>query len=52
LVSQLNDKRARLVELEMIRARDLLQVAPEVLAEIRQTEQQIQRLLNVLKGDA
>lgn len=48
LIEQLNVKRARLVDLEVIRARDLLNVAPAVLAEIRQTEQEIQRLLGVL----
>jgi hypothetical protein len=48
LIEQLNVKRARLVDLEVIRARDLLNVSPTVLAEIRQTEQEIQRLLNTL----
>lgn len=48
LVGQVNARRARLVDLEIIRARDLLNVSPTVLAEIRQTEQEIQRLLGML----
>jgi hypothetical protein len=48
LIEQLNIRRARLVDLEVIRARDLLNVSPTVLAEIRQTEQEIQKLLNTL----
>ncbi len=49
-VEQLNARRARLVELEVIRARELLDVSPTVLAEIRQTEQEIQRILSGLGG--
>ena len=48
LIEQLNVRRARLVDLEVIRARNLLDTSPTVLAEIRQTEQEIQRLLNTL----
>jgi len=48
LIEQLNVKRARLVDLEVIRARDLLNASPTVLAEIRQTEQEIHRLLSTL----
>jgi hypothetical protein len=48
VIEQLNIKRARLVDLEVIRARNLLDVSPTVLAEIRQIEQEIQRLLNTL----
>jgi hypothetical protein len=40
----LNDRRSRLVELEVIRARALLGVSAEVLAEIRQTEDEIREL--------
>ncbi|MGC8779424.1 MAG: hypothetical protein ACP5UQ_01010 [Anaerolineae bacterium] len=50
LAAQLNARRARLMELELIRARDLLRVAPSVLEEIRQTEQEIRRLRNILEG--
>ncbi|MCX7669077.1 MAG: ATP-binding protein, partial [Anaerolineae bacterium] len=50
LAAQLNARRARLVELELIRARDLFHVAPSVLEEIRQTEQEIRRLRNMLEG--
>ncbi|MEJ5199258.1 MAG: hypothetical protein WHX53_10070 [Anaerolineae bacterium] len=50
LAAQLNARRARLVELELIRARDLLHVAPAVLEEIRQTEQEIRRLRTILEG--
>ncbi len=48
LIEQLNVKRARLVDLEVIRARNLLDTSPTVLAEIRQAEQEIQRLLSTL----
>ena len=44
LIEQLNDRRSRLVELEMIRARELLGVSAQVLAEIRQTEDEIREL--------
>ncbi len=47
-IEQLNAKRTRLMELEVIRARQLLDVSPAVLAEIRQTEQEIERLLTAL----
>lgn len=50
LAAQLNARRSRLVELELIRARDLLHVAPAVLEEIRQTEQEIRRLRSMLAG--
>ncbi len=50
LAAQLNAHRSRLVELELIRARDLLHVAPSVLEEIRQTEQEIRRLRSMLEG--
>ncbi len=48
LVEQLNAKRTRLVELEVLRARQLLDVSPAILAEIRQTEAEIERLLHAL----
>jgi hypothetical protein len=41
LRSQLNARRARLVELEAVRARDLLDVSPKVLAEIEELQKQI-----------
>ena len=44
LIDQLNDRRSRLVELEVIRARELLGVSAQVLAEIRQTEDEIREL--------
>jgi hypothetical protein len=44
LIDQLNDRRSRLVELEVIRARALLGVSAHVLAEIRQTEDEIREL--------
>jgi hypothetical protein len=44
LIEQLNDRRSRLVELEMIRAREFLGVSAQVLAEIRQTENEIREL--------
>jgi len=48
LIEQLNDRRSRLVELEVIRARELLGVSAQVLAEIRQTEDEIRELRAVL----
>ena len=45
LRSQLNAHRARLIELEAVRARDLLQVSPQVLAEIEQHQFHIKHLL-------
>lgn len=48
LIEQLNAHRARLVELELVRARELAHVSPAVLTEIRQTEQEIARLLHLL----
>lgn len=44
LVEQLNNRRDRLVELELVRARALTNVSPAVLAEIRQVEQEIAEL--------
>ncbi len=44
LASQLNDRRARLVELEAVRARDFLAVPPQVLAEIEQIQSGIVQL--------
>jgi hypothetical protein len=52
LVEQLNARRAQLVELELIRARELLNTPPAVLAEIRQTEQEIERLLSAVGVNA
>jgi hypothetical protein len=48
LIEQLNDRRSRLVELEVIRARELLGVSAQVLAEIRQTEDEIRELRAML----
>ena len=50
LIEQLNDRRFRLVELEVIRARELLGVSAQVLAEIRQTEEQIRELRATLRA--
>jgi hypothetical protein len=50
LIAQLNDRRSRLVELELIRARELLGVSAQVLAEIRQTEDVIRELRAVLRA--
>jgi hypothetical protein len=44
LIEQLNVKRSRLVALEVIRARELLGVPAQVLAEIRQTEDELREL--------
>ena len=48
LVARLNEKRARLVELEAERARDLLDVSPQVLVEIEQHQAEIQHLRQLL----
>jgi DNA-binding Lrp family transcriptional regulator len=45
---QLNAQRARLVELEAVRARDLLDVSPKVLAEIEELQAQISHLRELL----
>ena len=50
LIAQLNDRRSRLVELEVIRARELLGVSAQVLAEIRQTEDEIRELRAALQA--
>jgi hypothetical protein len=50
LIEQLNDRRSRLVELEVVRARELLGVSPQVLAEIRQTEDDIRELRATLRA--
>jgi len=50
LKTRLNALRARLVELEAVRARDLLGVAPSVLAEIERLQRQIKQLRQLL-GD-
>ena len=46
LVSKLNARRGQLVELEAVRARDLLAVSPQVLAEIDQLQEEIRQLRN------
>ncbi|MGQ9490608.1 MAG: hypothetical protein ACUVR4_10610 [Anaerolineae bacterium] len=48
LVAQLNARRARLVELELTRARELLNISPEVLAEIELIQNEIAALRAVL----
>ena len=48
LNSELNAHRARLVELEAVRARDLLTVSPHVLTEIEQRQFHIQSLRRLL----
>jgi hypothetical protein len=48
LVARLNAKRSRLVELETIRARDLLSVSPQVLAEIGRVQGEIAHLRQLL----
>lgn len=48
LTSRLNSRRARLVELEAIRARDLLSVSPQALAEIEQTQGEVRQLRRLL----
>lgn len=52
LVAQLNAKRNRLVELELVRAREFMAVAPPVLAEIRETEERIAHILHQLNEAA
>jgi hypothetical protein len=52
LIAQLNDRRSRLIELEVIRARDLLETSPQVLAEIRQTEDEIRGLRSALNKES
>jgi hypothetical protein len=51
LIAQVNDRRSRLVELEVIRARELLGVSAQVLAEIRQTEDEIRELRAALAAN-
>jgi len=48
LRAQLNAQRARLVELEAVRARDLLDVSPKILAEIEELQTQISHLRQLL----
>jgi hypothetical protein len=48
LVARLNARRGRLVELETIRARDLLAVSPQVLAEIGRLQDEIVHLRRLL----
>jgi DNA-binding Lrp family transcriptional regulator len=48
LMSRLNARRERLVELEAERARDLLNVSPQVLAEIERTQSEIRHLRRLL----
>lgn len=48
LVAQLNARRARLVELELVRAQELITVSPQVLAEIERVENEIAALRSVL----
>ncbi len=48
LVAQLNARRSRLVELELIRAQELANVSPQVLAEIEQVENEIVALRSAL----
>lgn len=48
LVAQLNARRARLVELELTRARELLNISPQVLAEIELIQNEIAALRAVL----
>ncbi len=49
LISQLNARRARLVELEFVRAREFLAVAPQVLDEIEQLQTEIAELRSLLE---
>lgn len=49
LVTQLNARRARLVELELVRAREFLAVAPQVLDEIEQLQTEIAELCSLLE---
>lgn len=48
LRARLNAHRTRLIELETLRARDLLNVSPQVLVEIEELQQQIKQLRRVL----
>jgi hypothetical protein len=48
LVAQLNARRARLVELEAVRAREFLSVSPEVLDEMAQLQTEIAELRGLL----
>jgi len=48
LVARLNGQRGRLVELEAVRARDLLDVSPKVLGEIEQIQTEIRELRRLL----
>jgi hypothetical protein len=48
LVTQLNARRARLVELEAVRAREFLSVSPEVLDEMAQLQTEIAELRGLL----
>lgn len=48
LITQLNARRSRLVELELVRARELTNVSPQVLAEIERVENEIVALRSVL----
>lgn len=48
LVAQLNARRSRLVELELMRAQELMNVSPQVLAEIERVEDEIAALRSVL----
>ncbi len=49
LVSQLNARRARLVDLEVVRAREFQDVAPQVLDEIEQLQTEIAELHSLLE---
>jgi hypothetical protein len=44
LISRLNERRDRLVELEAVRAQDLLSVSPQVLTEIERIQHEIRQL--------
>ena len=48
LVAQLNARRLRLVELELVRAQELMNVPPQVLAEIERVENEIAALRSML----
>ncbi len=48
LVAQLNARRARLIELETVRAREFLDVAPQVLDEIEQLQVEVVGLRSLL----
>jgi hypothetical protein len=48
LVARLNARRARLVELELARARDLLDVSPQQLAEIERIQSEIRHLRSLI----